>query len=75
MVTINKKDCVTLDGLKMITEASTVGLAVGEWPDFIAVMDDADQGFLFGPSFRRLNDGGRVYYSKTSAAELHVLND
>jgi len=88
MKLINKSEC-TLDGKKLITEASTIGLAPREWPDFIGVTDTRGVGFLFGPNKRPIAnapDGihagpqygdliGMVYYDRAGILELHVLND
>ena len=62
-----QKNNVTMCNGKLVTEASTAGLAPGEWPDFVAVVDERDSGFLFGPCFRRLEDGGRAYQSSTNS--------
>lgn len=78
MLTVNKSQ-VSLDGSKLVTEASTVGLAPGEWPDFVAVVDDAGEGFLFGPARSDVRVAGElvavVYHNRTGAGELHILND
>lgn len=73
MHTINKNQ-VTLDGSNLVTEASTAGLAPGEWPDFIAVVDDGGSGLLFGPATMPLEDGGRRY-SHPNGTSLIVFND
>lgn len=70
------KEAVTRDGKHLITEASTAGLAPGEWPPFIGVADAKGEGFLFGPSFGKLGDGGRRYFSTVgSGITLTVFND
>ncbi|MFA4971768.1 MAG: hypothetical protein WC683_04095 [bacterium] len=74
MIAINKRDA-TLDGSKLIIEASTAGLAPGEWPSIIVVLDDNGDAKIYGPVTRPLQDGGRVYYAPRSQTELHVLND
>ena len=74
MLMIQKND-VTACGNKLVTEASTIGLTPGEWPDFVAVVDEKDSGFLFGPCFQQLEDGGRAYQSDANSVELHILND
>lgn len=73
MIVINKEQ-VSLHDNCLVTEASSAGLRPGEWPDFVSVINDEGNGFLFGPLFKPLSDGGRVYLSKSNL-ELHILND
>lgn len=74
MLTINKSQVTLAAGSDwLVTEASSIGLAPGEWPDFIAVVDDAGSGFLFGPT--KHYDGEAMVYHSQTAATLAVLND
>lgn len=76
MVVVNKSQ-VTLSGNKLIGEASTFGLGVGEWPDFISVVDDGGSGFLFQRGSRIVHGGevaGMTYWTK-AGIELTVFND
>lgn len=78
MLTVSR-DQVDMVGTKLVTEASQIGLKPGEWPDFIGVVDDRGEGFLFGP-YKYLDKGGDdlqavTYTSRTSSVELVVLND
>lgn len=60
---------------KFTAEAAELGLAPGEWPDFIAVLrDGSPEGALFqrGAS---TTDGGAVSYWTKSGVELTVYND
>ena len=78
MVTVNKSQ-FSLNGKTLVTEASTIGLPPGEWPDFIAVVDDANTGFLFGPEKKNETYGedltGVRYFSRVGSVELLVVND
>jgi hypothetical protein len=69
---IHKSIC-TLDGNSLLTEASCANLAPGEWPEFVSVVDDRNEGFLFGHP-RPEPGGGRVYTSRQGFT-LHILND
>jgi hypothetical protein len=77
MVVVNKKQ-LTLSGEKLVGEASSIGLALGQWPDFIAVLDDQNEGFLFErgtyPQFERGELIAQSYYSQ-QGFELSILND
>lgn len=79
MVIVNKSQ-VSLSGNKLIAEASTIGLAPGEWPDFISVVDDGGKGFLFQRDARPFSGGedeigGFNYHARGSNVELVVFND
>lgn len=71
---IVKKDAIDLINGKLVTEASTIGLPPGVWPDFVGVLNEQNDGFLFGPGRKPLPDGGYIYLSK-SGLELHIIND
>jgi hypothetical protein len=75
---INKKTC-TLSGTDtLVTEASDIGLAPGELPDFIAVVDDNDEGFLFfnpQPDIHNGEIAGWYYQRKNGNGKLLVIND
>ncbi len=74
MFVVKKQDVFPV-GTNLVCEASTIGLGPGEWPDFVAVVDEKGSGFLFGPTFDRDKEGGRIYFSRASAIGLHILND
>lgn len=77
MVTVNKAH-VTLEGNDIVGEASTMGLAPGEWPDFIAVVDDSNDGFLFQRASAICHNGdlgGYDYFSTVGTLKMVVLND
>jgi hypothetical protein len=78
MLTINKRSTDLVESNVLTTEASTIGLKPGEWPDFIAVVNDANNGFLFGNPQDMFNHGelGAVNYTtKDGAFHLTVFND
>jgi hypothetical protein len=80
MLTISKDKCtLALDRQGLLCEASDIGLAPGEWPDFIAVVDDSDVGYLFGfPQFTRTHDDDvmlATYKTADLKFDLVVLND
>jgi len=78
MVTVNKSKLDAVVGNKLVGEASSIGLRVGEWPEFIAVVDDSDKGFLFMKNYPDVNGGeicGMNYFDRTSGVELLVVND
>jgi hypothetical protein len=68
-------DLVVKDGAApyLVGEASTMGLAVGEWPTLVTVFDDDENGFTFQLE-EALDDGTRIYRT-TGGTELRVLND
>jgi hypothetical protein len=73
------KNTVELIGTRLVGEASAMGLAPGEWPEFIALVnsDTATEGYLFHKSLLVDGDGTRHYYAASDAAkqELVVIND
>lgn len=71
MHTAAKADTMLIDG-RLVAEASQIGLPPGNWPDFIAVLDEANNGFLF--QLERVDDSLAVY-STRGGAVMHVLND
>ena len=72
MLTVNKAQVQLIDG-KLMGEASEMVLAPGEWPDFIAVVDDAGKGLLFPRGI--LNGGAVHYHDRATGVELLVVND
>ena len=80
MLVVKKADCIFSEN-KLIAEAAEVGLPVGHSvPDFVAVLDEKNVGFLFGPGVRYVKnaDGDLVAWvwsSKDGSAEFHLLND
>lgn len=80
MVRINRRAvCPSDDGAAIVAEASTIGLAPGEWPDWIAVVDEQNRGVLFGFPRQERGWAGDVqavhYTSEHTAIELVVVND
>jgi hypothetical protein len=72
-------DDVTLVDDHFITEASTVGLPPGLWPDCVVVVGERNTGYFFGPGTKPIPEeaascGGRIYLNN-SGFELHILND
>jgi hypothetical protein len=66
------------DKVGLTGEASTMGLAPGEWPDWIAVTDSGNDGFLFGHPKEMTHRGefaGKVYNTNDGAFTLTVFND
>ncbi len=62
---------VSEDGT-LVTEASTIGLAPGQWPVMLSVVRDGESV----GSFRRVRTNGDVSVVYEGAdQELHVLND
>jgi hypothetical protein len=73
MLIINKKQTTLVDG-NLVTEASMIGLAPGNWPNFIGVVNDAGEGYLFRRQDLPLEDDGRVYVA-SRGEHLLVFND
>ena len=69
----HKSNCSLSDEGTLCTEASTIGLTPGEWPQFISVVDDAGEGFIFGPPSHK-SDCAYEYPSRTGV-RLLVVND
>jgi len=77
MKVVNKSQ-VSFTGTKLVGEASTMGILPGEWPDFIGVVDDKNEGFLFQKGIPDVNGRdvmGYHYYDRNMGAELLVIND
>ncbi len=77
MITVNKSQVILFEG-KLIAEASTLELAPGEWPDFIAVVDDKNEGYLFQralPIYRDDEFSGYSYADWASGVGMTVFND
>lgn len=78
MVVINKSQVsIRDDGQGLMTEASSLELQPGEWPDMISVVDDKNEGFLFLKARRMLEAGeflGYLYQSRQGFT-LEVFND
>jgi hypothetical protein len=77
---IVRKDQVTITSpIEFHAEASTLGLAPGEWPDLIAVLNDDNEGFLFvrGGSLQGWDGefSGFMYHSNSTGRKLTVFND
>jgi len=84
---INTSQVCSTDKGNLVTEASTLGLKPGEWPDFIALVNDEDEGFLFqkgasnhsftnrGTSNEEIHFDGFDYFLTTGNGKLIVFND
>ena len=76
---ICNKSQVTLneDHAGLTGEASEMGLAPGEWPEFIAVIDNAGEGFLFGAKcmMRHCGEFAGYRYTNNRGVTLTVFND
>lgn len=75
-VTRSQMQAAKVDDTTVVAEASTIGLPVGVWPDFIAVMNDEDRskGGMLRRSSSPNEDGGYTYTHGTGA-KIVVLND
>jgi hypothetical protein len=63
--TVNRSHTVLMAG-RLLTEASTIGLNPGEWPEFIAVVDDSEQGYLFRKSLPEMHEEQILFYGYQS---------
>lgn len=79
MFTISKDVCsLNAAGDGLVTEASTAGLPPGEWPDFVAVLNKGNAGFLLHWDHNDMSNGdiaGVHYYDRTSGVKLLIIND
>ena len=79
MHTIPKAQTIlSSDKRGLITEASTAGFGVGEWPEIVSVLDDRNEGFLFlkgAPIIHGGELGGYTYQTSDGAFTLTVFND
>ena len=79
MLVINKSQVILSEG-SLVAEASSIGLAPGEWPQFISVVNDANEGYIFqrqhmiDVSPDRRDFGGYAYAGKRGEV-LIVHND
>lgn len=74
MFTVEKSQVMLLEGkATLLAEASTIGLGVGFFPDFISVVDEKNSGFLFQKE--RVSDEVAIYTTRDGRFQLHVLND
>lgn len=65
------------DSRSFTAEASDLGLAPGEWPDFIAALNERDSGMLFLRG-RELSENGDLrgfVYTTLGGFRLTVFND
>lgn len=77
MLIVNRK-LVDIIGNKLYGVASDLGMSPGVWPDFIAVVDDTNSGFLFHREASELRNGevvGFNYQERSSVVQLFVIND
>lgn len=72
------------DGGVWVTEASSIGLAPGEWPQIVTVhwtpsspqgMARAAEGFSLEESFRRSGHSAAAVIYSNGDREVHILND
>ncbi|MCP4201839.1 MAG: hypothetical protein GY769_07895 [bacterium] len=79
MYVVNKSQVDLMKGNRgLVTEASDVGLAPGDWPQTIAVLDDRNEGYLFFRGARIDNHGdlgGFNYRTRDGRFALTVFND
>jgi hypothetical protein len=81
MFTISKTQVdLNLDGQipEFYTEASDIGLRAGEWPDFVAVLDEKNEGWLFmkeAPVIRNDELAAYRYSTKSGNMILTIIND
>ncbi len=73
MLIIEKGQTVLVNGRTLTAEASDLEMPPGEWPDFIAVMDMQNKGFLF-QKISVDEEMGR-YTTEDGSFELHIFND
>jgi hypothetical protein len=74
---VNKRQVMLIEG-KLMAEASCLDLKPGEWPDFISVVDDNNEGYLFNKSRQMIHGGmfgGYIYQTVNGGVILEVLND
>ena len=77
MITVNKKQVALIDG-KLVGEASMMGIEPGYVPDFIGILDDNNEGYMFGypqPDMHNGEIAGWNYTGTMSAIKLLVIND
>jgi hypothetical protein len=76
MFTVNKNQVDLING-KLVGEASTMGIPPGEVPDWIAVLDDQNEGFLFGfPVVDIHNEEVTGWnYHTNNGLQMLVIND
>jgi hypothetical protein len=78
MWTVSKKQVGMHDG-KLTAFASDLNLNPGVWPDFIAVLDGQNEGYLFHRVAMvnevELECGGYKYATKDGAVQMTVWND
>ena len=70
----------TYSSAEVVTEASDLGLKPGEWPDFIAIVDDMRQGYLIQRANAELSKDGEIlwmnYIEKNgSLPVVKIFND
>jgi len=77
LVKVNRKQVTYMEQGEVTAEASSLGLTPGDWPDFIAVVDERDEGFLFGPGimFMHGDEVGGYEYQNVNGLKLTVFND
>ncbi len=77
MLVVDKSQVILEDG-NLVAEASTLGLAPGNWPDFISVVDDSGSGYLFRRQTKKIMNGddfGGYCYVASKGETLIVFND
>lgn len=59
---------------ELLAEASELGLPLGNWPESIALLDDANEGVLF-MRVGSIDDEGTYQYRTKNGLLMTVLND
>lgn len=79
MVVVKKDQTTQMVGAnELYADASDLGLKPGEWPQFIAVVDDENEGYLFERGNLHVQNEELMavtYRSLDGAIELMVMND
>jgi hypothetical protein len=70
----------TYSPTEIVSEASDLGLKPGEWPDFIAIVDDMRQGYLIAKGDPEITACGDIlffrYYDKSGQLPVvKIFND
>jgi hypothetical protein len=64
---------------ELVTEASTAGFPVGDWPEIVSVVDERNEGFVFFRQRKIDSDSGEFagwrYITKDGEVSLLIFND
>lgn len=79
ILNVNRKQVTVLENpFRLCADSSDLGLSPGRWPEFIAVTDEKDEGFLFERGAPKVSEIGELqlyHYSTKSGIQLVVFND